>query len=78
MGIYALRGATGFFVAAVVPVVSALVAEHTSEKQRALQFAWLSAMSLLGFLFGPGLTAIADWVGHEAKERFHRRSRRRL
>lgn len=67
-GIYALRGATGFFVAAVVPVVSALVAEHTSEKQRALQFAWLSAMSLLGFLFGPGLTAIADWVGPWAGE----------
>ena len=28
-GLYALRGTTGFFVAAVVPVVSALVAEHT-------------------------------------------------
>ena len=54
-GIYALRGATGFFVAAVVPVVAALVAEHTPEDRRGRRFAWLSAMSLLGFLFGPGL-----------------------
>ena len=62
-GIYALRGATGFFVAAVVPVVSALVAEYTPEEQRARRFAWLGAMSLLGFLFGPGLDAVANWVG---------------
>ena len=60
--IYALRGATGFFVAAVIPVVSALVAGHTQEKQRARRFAWLSAVSLLGFLFGPGLVAVADWL----------------
>lgn len=33
--IYALRGTTGFFVAAVIPVVSALVAEYTPEEQRA-------------------------------------------
>lgn len=62
-GLYALRGATGFFVAAVVPVVSALVAEHTPEEKRARRFAWLSAMSLLGFLFGPGLIQVADGVG---------------
>lgn len=62
-GIYALRGATGFFVAAVVPVVSALVAEHTPQEKRARRFAWLSAMSLLGFLFGPALIAMADWGG---------------
>ena len=62
-GIYVLRGATGFFVAAVVPVVSALVAEYTPEDQRARRFAWLGAMSLLGFLFGPGLNALADGVG---------------
>lgn len=62
-GLYALRGTTGFFVAAVVPVVSALVAEHTPEEQRARRVAWLGAMSLLGFLFGPGLTAVAGWVG---------------
>ena len=35
VGIYALRGSAGFFVAAIVPVVSALVAEHTPEHQRA-------------------------------------------
>ena len=62
-GIYALRFATGFFVAAVIPVVSALVAEHTPQHQRARRFAWLSAVSLLGFLFGPALGAVADWVG---------------
>ena len=62
-GLYALRGTTGFFVAAVVPVVAALVAEHTPEPQRARRFAWLSAMSLLGFLFGPALSAVAQWVG---------------
>ena len=61
-GIYALRGATGFFVAAVVPVVPALVAEHTPQGQRARRFAWLGAMSLLGFLFGPGLNAAAAQV----------------
>ena len=62
-GIYALRGTTGFFVAAVVPVVAALVAEHTPERQRARRFAWLGAMSLLGFLFGPALSTVAHWVG---------------
>ena len=61
-GIYAMRGLTGFFVAAVVPVVSALVAEHTPEDRRARRFAWLGAMSLLGFLFGPGLNAVAAWI----------------
>ncbi len=66
-GLYALRAATGLFVAAVVPVVSALVAEHTPQDKRARRFAWLSAMSLLGFLFGPGLnevaTAAGSWAG---------------
>ena len=62
-GIYALRATTGFFVAAVVPVVSALVAEHTPEPQRARRFAWLGAMSLLGFLFGPALSGVAGWIG---------------
>jgi MFS family permease len=65
---YTLRFATGFFVAAVIPVVSALVAGHTREKQRARRFAWLSAVSLLGFLFGPGLGAVADWLARLAGE----------
>ncbi len=61
--IYVLRGATGFFVAAVVPVVAALVAAHTPRAKRARRFAWLSAMSLLGFLFGPALSTVANAVG---------------
>ena len=62
-GLYALRGTTGFFVAAVVPVVAALVAEHTPQDKRARRFAWLGAMSLLGFLLGPALSAVANEVG---------------
>ena len=62
-GIYTLRGTTGFFLAAVVPVVAALVAEHTPQAKRARRFAWLGAMSLLGFLFGPALSAVANEVG---------------
>ena len=61
-GLYALRGTSRFFVAAVVPVVAALVAQHPPETQRARRFAWLGALSLLGFLFGPALSAVAAWV----------------
>ena len=67
-GMYALRGATGFFVAAVIPVAAALVAEHTPEAQRARRFAWLGAMSLLGFLFGPALSVLAEWIASWADE----------
>ena len=59
-GIYTLRATAGFFVAAVVPVVSALVAEHTPAHRRARRFAWLSGVSLLGFLVGPALKIAAD------------------
>lgn len=38
--LYALSALTGFFVAAVVPVVSALVAENTPDQRRARRFAW--------------------------------------
>ena len=65
-GLYALRGASGFFVAAVIPVVSALIAEHTPPWQRARRFAWLGAVSLIGFLFGPWLNAAADWISQGA------------
>ena len=58
--IYALRAAAGLFVATVVPVVPALVAAHTPKGLRARRFAWLGAASLVGFLFGPGLNAVAD------------------
>lgn len=65
-GIYAMRAAAGFFIAAVVPIVAALVAAHTPVGQRARRFAWLSGMSLVGFLFGPGLIALADLLGRWA------------
>ena len=61
--IYGLRTAAGMFVAAVVPVVPALVAAHTPAALRARRFAWLGAASLLGFLFGPGLNALANAIG---------------
>lgn len=53
---YVLRVTAGFFVAAVVPVATATVAEHTPDDKRARRFAWLGAMTLLGFLLGPALT----------------------
>lgn len=65
-GLYALRGASGFFVAAVIPVVSALIAERTRPWQRARRFAWLGAVSLIGFLFGPWLNAAAEWISQGA------------
>lgn len=58
--IYALRAAAGLFVAAVVPMVPALVAAHTPPALRARRFAWLGSAALLGFLFGPALNAVAD------------------
>lgn len=60
--IYGLRTAAGLFVAAVVPIVPALVAAHTPTAVRARRFAWLGAASLLGFLFGPGLIALANAI----------------
>ncbi|HUG24500.1 MFS transporter [Piscinibacter sp.] len=65
-GIYSMRTAAGFFVAAIVPIVPALVAAHTPVGQRARRFAWLSGMSLVGFLFGPGLITLADLLGQWA------------
>ena len=59
-GIYMLRATAGFFVAAVVPVVAALVAEHTPAHRRARRFAWMSGVSLAGFLVGPALKSAAD------------------
>ncbi len=60
--IYGLRTAAGLFVAAVIPIVPALVAAHTPAAMRARRFAWLGAASLLGFLFGPGLIALANAI----------------
>ncbi len=65
--LYALRGSAGFFVAAIVPLVSVIVAEGSTEAQRARRFAWMSSMSLLGFLVGPATIAAAagtaSWFG---------------
>ena len=58
--IYLLRFTAGIAVAAVVPMVPALVAGHTPKALRARRFAWLGAASLLGFLLSPGLNAAAD------------------
>ncbi len=58
--IYVLRAAAGGFVAAIVPIVPALVAAHTPKGMRARRFAWLGAASLLGFLLGPGLIAMGN------------------
>ena len=74
-GLYTLRGTTGFFVAAVVPVVAALVAEHTPQTQRARRFAWLGAMSLLGFLFGLRSERCAALREDEPTRRACRRAR---
>ena len=60
VGVYALRASTGLFVAAVVPVVSALVAESTPQVARAQRFAWLSAMSLVGLPGPSAASAIAS------------------
>ncbi|MBI2770393.1 MAG: MFS transporter [Burkholderiales bacterium] len=65
-GLYLLRGSTGFFVAAIVPLVSVIAAERTVEAQRARRFAWLGSMSLLGFLVGPAAIAAADWLASSA------------
>lgn len=60
--VYVLRTLTGLSVAAVVPVVPALVAGYTPQARRARRFAWLGAVSLVGFLFGPALTSAAGWL----------------
>jgi MFS family permease len=60
--LYVLRGCAGFFVAAIVPLVSVIVAEGSTQAQRARRFAWLSSMSLLGFLVGPVTIAAAAWT----------------
>ncbi len=60
--LYGLRASTGVFVAAVLPVVPALVAAYTPPERRARRFAWLGAASLLGFLFGPALNAVATAI----------------
>ncbi len=61
-GVYVMRWTTGFFVAAVIPVVSTIVARYTPPITRSRHFAWLGAMSLLGFLFGPAFNLFLERV----------------
>jgi MFS family permease len=53
VSIYAARAFAGVFAAAVLPVVFAWVSDVRSPPTLAGAFAWLSAASALGFLFGP-------------------------
>jgi MFS family permease len=62
---YASRAFAGLSAAAVMPAVLAGVGDMGTLPQRARGFAWLSAASALGFLFGPavsGLLAVLDPV----------------
>ncbi|MFA5372350.1 MFS transporter [Sideroxydans sp.] len=57
--VYGARVLAGVFAAAVVPVVFAWVSDVGTPRKRAQAFAWLSAASALGFLFGP---ALSGWL----------------
>lgn len=57
--LYGARVLAGVFAAAVVPVVFAWVSDVGTPRTRAQAFAWLSAASALGFLFGP---ALSGWL----------------
>ena len=54
---YGVRILAGMFAAAVVPVVYASTGDDATPQARARAFAWLSAASAFGFLFGPTLSA---------------------
>ncbi len=56
VSVYAARASAGVFAAAVLPVVFAWVSDVRSPSTLAGAFAWLSAASALGFLFGPTLS----------------------
>jgi len=57
--VYGARVLAGVFAAAVLPVVLAWVSDMGTSRTRARMFAWLSAASALGFLFGP---ALSGWL----------------
>jgi len=57
--VYGARALAGVFAAAVLPVVLAWVSDAGTSRTRARAFAWLSAASALGFLFGP---ALSGWL----------------
>lgn len=53
---YVARFLAGAFVAAVLPVASAYVAESTAEDARPRRYAVLGGATLLGYLVGPAIT----------------------
>jgi MFS family permease len=57
--VYGARVLAGVFAAAVLPVVLAWVGDAGTPRTRARMFAWLSATSAFGFLFGP---ALSGWL----------------
>ena len=57
--VYGARVFAGVFAAAVLPVIFAWVSDVCAPRTRAQAFAWLSAASTLGFLFGP---ALSGWL----------------
>jgi MFS family permease len=57
--VYGARVLAGVFAAAVLPVVLAWVSDMGTSRTRARMFAWLSATSAFGFLFGP---ALSGWL----------------
>ncbi len=57
--VYGARALAGVFAAAVLPVVLAWVSDVGTSRTRARAFAWLSAASAIGFLFGP---ALSGWL----------------
>ncbi len=61
--VYGARAFAGVFAAAVLPVVLAWVSDAGTSHTRARAFAWLSATSALGFLFGP---ALSGWLASVA------------
>lgn len=66
--IYGARVLAGVFAAAVLPVIFAWVSDASTPRMRAQAFAWLSAASALGFLFGPALSgwlASAEFVAQD-------------
>lgn len=63
VSVYAARALAGVFAAAVLPVVLAWVSDACTAHMRAVAFAWLSATSALGFLFGP---ALGGWLASMA------------
>lgn len=67
--VYGARVLAGVFAAAVLPVIFAWVSDVGTPRTRAQAFAWLSAASALGFLFGPALSgwlAAAEIAGQDA------------